>query len=249
MRLRFWIVVAAVIVIIFAATKSLSGQINPYFYRGRPYGYSYSPGYRYAYPYYRGYYPRGTTAAESYMRGRAAMMRAMADYNLRMSQAAIHRQEAYRKYLENRKKAVTTYFEMREKNRQYRAEERKPAPTPDAIARYAKVAVPDRPSADEFNRATGEIYWPAVLQSHEYGYYRVELDTLFASRTSGYSGQGSENCERVQLVVEKMRSMLKANIDYMSPQDYVDAKRFLNELAYEAKFEVGPSRVSEGSDV
>lgn len=225
---------AGLLMATYAAAQRPPGRVYYRYSYGRPY---YGAYYR---PYYGGYGYHSSTAAEGYLRGRAAWLRAAGEYNRDTAEAAIRWQDAYGKYMENRKKAVDTYFQMRQMNAKYRAEERKPPPTPEQIERYAKALLPDRPAASELNRLTGEIVWPAELQGEEYAVHRMEMEQAFAERGPGNSGIGSASQAAIAEAAEGMKEVLKEKVKQMPPGQYVAAKKLLNELAYEARFPISP---------
>ena len=72
---------------------------------------------------------RASTVGESYARGYADVVRSHGTAILANSEAAINMTQAVRRDMENRDKWTDTYFQMRQKNRDYRAAERGPRPT------------------------------------------------------------------------------------------------------------------------
>jgi len=195
-----------------------------------------------AYP-YRGYgystpvvYHHSSTWTEGYLRGRADLARGAGHYNYMTSLAAINREQARSAYMDNRVKAVDTYFQLRQINRQARATERGPRPSQEDLIRFAKVQAPKRLGTHQHEPALGKVYWPAVFDAEEFATERTEVDQLMAVRTLGNSGLGTENHEQVKRAADRMLAKLKTQIREMSPTEYVAAKKFLTSLRYEAQF-------------
>jgi hypothetical protein len=177
------------------------------------------------------YYDHASTWEEGVMRGRAEMMRGFGEMTYNNTLAAINAQEAYSHYLDNRLKAVTTYFDLRKLNREARAEERGQRATPEKLAEIAKIRAPDRLAAYHFDAATHQLVWPAVLEDPYFAAERESINRLMEARR----GVGLESRE-IQLVAETMTEKLRTQIHGMKPNDYIAAKRFLTSLEYEMNF-------------
>ncbi|QGJ71164.1 Hypothetical protein PBC10988_28670 [Planctomycetales bacterium 10988] len=198
------------------------------------------PPYSYAPPYNPGYYGgyggyRASTAGEGYARGMASLIQSAGEANLLNSQAAINREAARSDYIDNRQKWTSTYFEMRKMNRAYRAEERGPAPSQEAVVRWAQVGVPDRLSASDLDPLTGQIDWPRALMTEPFDGYRNVVEDLYEERAQSGVATGQLYYD-IQQVMAQMIDMLKANLDQYPTNDYIEAKKFLESLAYEAQF-------------
>ena len=61
-----------------------------------------------------------------------------------------------------------------------------------------------------------------------------------ADRSPDDSGVGSQNCAQIQRAVAQLKDLLKGRIEATNPMDYVAAKKFLDRLAYEARFVATP---------
>lgn len=210
---------------------------------GRPSAYY---GYVTYYPYgWNGWY--GTTAAGSYYQGRAAYLQSLGDYQQSQAQAAKNWQEAYAKYLENRSSAVRTYFELQKMNRDYREAELKP-PTREQAIRLSKLDLPIRMHADEVDPLTGRITWPYPLQADKFAAQRSQIEHWFAARMHSQTatGIGSPLQTQIARLTDEMEAMLKADVHKLQPMDYVTAKRFLQRLSYEARFDLPVFEVASG---
>ncbi len=196
-------------------------------------------------PYHGGFYGRwrgayGGTPAGDYLRGAAAYTRAAGEYNLNTSAAAINLEEARSRNIANHQQYVETYFELRRINSSERAAERRSRPTSDQIARWNDAAMPTRLAASELNQTTGSISWPAVFAADAFTADRQLVDALFAARTAGDSGVGSNSHGTIKSAVASMRATLKGMIRDMPSADYLAAVNFLKSLDYEAGLSVGP---------
>jgi hypothetical protein len=183
-----------------------------------------------------GHYHHASTAGEGYLNGWANNIRARGEYNYLSSLGMINVEEARSRSIDNKKKWADTYFEMRRMNESYRAANRKRPPTPEQVARYAKMASPDRLQSNELDPLVRTIYWPASLQRPEYEALRVQLDELFAAQNADNSGLGSENYREIRQVADAMVAGLRARFGEMDSAEYMQAKSFLDSLAYEARF-------------
>jgi hypothetical protein len=179
-------------------------------------------------------YPFSSTAGEGYARGIGEVIRAKGEYNLATSAAAVNFSEARRRQIENDKQWLQTYFETRDINRQARdAELKRQRGTPEDLVRYARAGRPKLLSNGELDTVTGEIHWPILLRAEEFGPQRAQLEKAFADRA--YHGvMGAEVFLKATQATNKMLASLKSQIHNMPPQQFMEATRFVQSLAYEA---------------
>ena len=177
-----------------------------------------------------------STAAEGYLHGSADLLRAQGEYNLLTSQAAINQQQAYSRMLDNRQVRFETYWNLRRLNESQRAERRRPPATPEQMARWNQSRLPKRLSLSELNPATGAIHWVGVLEDEEFASGRTELARLFADRDSDNSGVGSQNYRDIQRTVAELRRQLQRSAKRLPADEFIQAKKFVDGLAYEARF-------------
>ncbi len=188
------------------------------------------------------YYPGGygvsyhaSTYEEGVQRGFADVVRSAGDYNLRNSQAAINYEQARSDNLDNRLKYTQTYFEMRQLNKQYRAAEAGPKPTSEQLFQIAKDRAPSRMSTSELDPLTGDIAWPVLLRDAPYDPYRTQLEALFQQRANRGS-TGSANYQQIKQTAAAMEAELKSRLQQYPSGDYIQAKKFIEGLAYESGF-------------
>lgn len=177
-----------------------------------------------------------STVYEGYLRGAADYVRAWGEYAVNKTRSMINYEEARSRYIDNRVKGVEARFTMRRMNREYRAAERGPRPTQEQLTEIAHAAAPDRPSAHQLDPISGEIYWPEALLGKQYDRYRELLGRLFAERPHVANGQGTRNYTAIQFVSKAMEERLKLHVRQFDPGSYIAAKRFIEGLAYEARY-------------
>jgi hypothetical protein len=184
--------------------------------------------------YYGGAYVnnKASTVGESHARGYADVVRSQGMANLKNSEAAINMTEAARRNMENRDQWTDTYFQMRQKNRDYRAAERRPRASREDFVRMAAAGRPSKLSPSELDSVTGEVKWPRALTRPEFADSRAELDNLLAKRAA-YGQSTWDDYTQISATIKKMEADLKKIIRDLPPSDYMASKRFLDSLAFE----------------
>lgn len=180
-----------------------------------------------------GTYHHASTAEEGAMRGMADMTRSAGAANLMNSQAAGYWQDARRKDIQNRQYAADTYFSMRASNKAARDAERGPRPTQDDLVRYSQARIPDRLSPSELDPLTGQLGWPTILRDDQYAQYRTALETLYGQRSAAGGHLNTTQRAEVKRQTAYMKDALKKNINSYSPNEYLQAKQFIQGLDYE----------------
>ena len=136
-------------------------------------------------PYFNGF--GASTAAESYQRGFADVVRSAGSANLMDSMAAQNYEQARSMDIQNRLQWTDAYYQMRKANRAYRESKLSPRMSQDEIMRWARVGLPDRPTATQLDPLTGQLNWPIILRDAQYADDREQLDKLFAERATSSS--------------------------------------------------------------
>ncbi|MBU4271798.1 MAG: hypothetical protein KKE86_14440 [Planctomycetes bacterium] len=222
MKTVFYVLVSIVVAAAFvqAQTYAPGGGSSP-----QPY---YPP------PYYGGspYSYHSSTAAEGAARGMGDVIRSQGQYNLATSKAAVNLGEARRRQIENDEQWTSTYFQMRDINKQHRdAELKRRRGNPEDWIRYAQAGKPKPLSGSELDAVTGEIRWPMLLTAENFDAQRAELQSTFTARA--YHGVlGAEDFSKTSRLIDQMIAMLKDGIGDVPPQQYITAKKFLESLAY-----------------
>lgn len=127
-------------------------------------------------------YYSSSTAGEGYQRGAAAVISAQGERNLNNSQARINNQDAYSMAIDNSIKSVNAYWEKKDIYAQRQAEkDYETSQKRDAwLARHRLEPL----NANQFDRTTGYITWPKVLEQSQYDQYRKLLDDLLKKRAT-----------------------------------------------------------------
>src|SRR4051794_20406361 len=160
-------------------------------------GSMYSPGYGYASGGYSGSYgSRALTLAEGYLRGRAAVIDSLGNFEVNDSQAAILREQArsldrennlkQTEALEAQKKMWADARDAARKASQVRAAEGQGVLAERRATIYRNAY---QLSAAELNMTTGAISWPAALRDEKFQNDRLRIEELFRQ----YVGYGSSD--------------------------------------------------------
>lgn len=208
-----------------------SGQNYQGMYRGR-YG---TGGYG-----YRGYgnsYGYGSGYSRSY--GGSGSMNplvALGQYEIADSTAAINYQQAYTLSIQNRKLNAQTFYDLRQMNASYRAQQAMlhPHATPEELAAFSAARLPAPLPANEFDPARGVIQWPGVLTRPEFDQGRAQLEGLLSQAAADphASGPGTQNYRDIEQAIDAMSEKLHSEIAQFKPNEYIAASKFLKSLAF-----------------
>jgi hypothetical protein len=91
-------------------------------------------------------------------------------------------------------------------------------------------------SPDQFDRQTGRISWPEVLQGEAFNASRRTLEQLAADRSADRDAAKSGNSEMCKLI-EEIKNQLREQITEMPCTEYIAARKFLDALANELRSE------------
>jgi len=165
----------------------------------------------------------------------AACVRAAAEYTASAAQANKTLEEAQGIAIENNQSAVDGYYANRERREAYMQRHARTRVSRDALVRFAAEDAPPRLSRYGLCGEGRSLPWPALLRGEEFGQLRSELDRLFAERTAGDCGPGSQFFHDVHILTEQMATMLRQRVREVAPAEYMAAKKFIAALAYEAQ--------------
>lgn len=214
------IVLCSLGLLLIGGAGSAAAADNWYGY-GNPWGYG--SGYHHA-----------STYEEGVQRGMADIIRSKGAANLMNSEAMNNVEDARRKYIDNRVYSTEKYFEMRSINKAARAAENGPRPTMEDLVRYSSARKPNRLSPSELDPLTGNITWPAALRQSQYKDDLNKLENLYKVRAfNGYLTM--DELRQLDGSINSLLADLKQNVKNLPPQDYVQAKSFLQSLAYESR--------------
>jgi hypothetical protein len=135
-------------------------------------------------------YNSASTAGEGYANGVSNIISAQGQKNVSDSQAAINLTQARSAQIDNQVKSVNAYWE---KKGIYNEHEQKELEAIDQKrnAYLAKNALTSL-TPEEFDRTTGAINWPKVLDQTQYDQYRNTLTKMFQQRAYAGALTGDE---------------------------------------------------------
>lgn len=174
----------------------------------------------------------GTTAAQSYMQGQAEVIRAQGAAYQAAARGAVDYEQARAAYMENQQR----WHEMQLQRQREAAASRDEYFAAQRAARERRQAnqpskVSDTLSDTVYNRATGEVVWPTLLQQDLFKDSREELGNLL--RTKAHTGSVDNIDEQIVQAAAVLREQLRQQIRSVTPHDYIDARRFLDQLTDE----------------
>jgi hypothetical protein len=135
-------------------------------------------------------YNSASTAAEGYANGVSNVIAAQGQRNLSNSQAAINLTEARSSQIDNQVKSVNAFWEKKEIYSQHQQEQL--AQMTEKRNRYLAKNALQNLTPEQFDRTTGEINWPKVLEQSQYDQYRNSLTQLFQKRAYNGALTGDE---------------------------------------------------------
>lgn len=138
-------------------------------------------------------YNSASTAAEGAANGMSNIIASQGQKNLNDSQARINNQDAYSKAIDNSVKSVNAFWEKKDI---YNARvQQQMAATDQRRNLYLQNHGLTGLNPEEFDRTTGAITWPKVLDQSQYNPYRLTLDKLFKQRANTGALTGDEYME------------------------------------------------------
>jgi len=129
-------------------------------------------------------YNSASTAAEGAANGMSNVIAAQGQRNLSNSQAAINMTQARSAQIDNQVKSVNAFWEKNAIYSQHPQEEFANIQKQREfyLSRHGLQSL----TPEEFDRASGTVNWPRVLEQKQYDQYRVVLDKLMKQRA--YNG-------------------------------------------------------------
>ena len=127
---------------------------------------------------------QAATAGESYARGVSGIIQSQGQRNLDNSQAAINMEDARSANIDNNLKSVNAYWQEKEIYNEHLQQQN--AVIEQRRAEYLAKHGLQSLSSEEFDRTTGQINWPKILEQSQYDQYRKTIDSLFQERS--YNG-------------------------------------------------------------
>jgi hypothetical protein len=172
--------------------------------------------------------------------GLANLWRSQGMYQLYASQAAINYEEARARYLASQDQEFYNRLKRKEAADAYRAKlkARIKSESPETKSHIARSDAPALLGPLQLNPQSGEIAWPRALLDHRYQATRSELNELFADRAQ--LADPAENQAKIRAACKRLTTQLKSHVQdpNVSGNDYMNARKFLESLAYTAEQEV-----------
>jgi hypothetical protein len=181
-----------------------------------------------------------STAAEGYLRGKAAVIQARGNFELSKSQADILRQQARWLDRENDLKQTEALLAQKKMWADARIQARK-----DRDARLAAgQQLADERQATVHRRAyqlspndldpiTAEIFWPTILKAEKFEQQRTQIQNLY-QQLLGYADPQPETAREIARSVEAWSAALRREFNSMPRAEYMASQKFLLGLKYTA---------------
>jgi hypothetical protein len=186
-----------------------------------------------------------STALEGALRGKAAVIQAIGNFELSASQAAILREQARALERENRVQQTIALHaqqalwrqarELKRTEREAAAAAGKAKLAARSVSLYGQVYAL---SADELDRRTGQIGWPTVLKASRFQDHRIGLEELFRMHI-GYGDTRPQVQNEIGRRIDLLSRALRREVQSMPRADYMAAQKFLKGLKYAAAGLVG----------
>jgi hypothetical protein len=135
-------------------------------------------------------YNNASTAAEGYANGVSNIISAQGQKNVSDSQAAINLTQARSSQIDNQVKSVNAFWEKKGIYNEHQQKELE-AIDQKRNAYLAKNALTSL-TPEEFDRTTGAVNWPKVLDQKQYDQFRQPLTKLFQQRAYAGALTGDE---------------------------------------------------------
>ncbi|HVX16338.1 MAG TPA: hypothetical protein VHC22_34450 [Pirellulales bacterium] len=182
---------------------------------------------------YGGYY--ASTAGEGYAIGMADMVRSAGMATLMTSKAAGNVEDARSKYIDNVMKSTQAYIDRERMLQSYQDSLRRPPPTSEQLYRMAQIGLPQALSASQLDPVSGKIAWPVVLRDDAFESYRQTAQEFFQEATAKPETFSYDSYNQFQQASSDCLGELKARIKDYRPNDYIQAKKFIESLTYAAQ--------------
>jgi hypothetical protein len=160
-------------------------------------------------------YNNSSTAAEGYQRGAASVISAAGEASLNASQARINNEDAYSKAIDNSTKSVNAFWEQKdiynERQQQKMAEIDRQRQT--YLDKHGLKSL----TPEEFDRTTGTVLWPKVLDQQQYDQYRKTLDKLLKQRAYAGALTGEEYMQATSASKDWRALLSTQRNEYPSP--------------------------------
>jgi hypothetical protein len=187
----------------------------------------------YGWPGYGGYY--ASTAGEGFAIGMADMVRSAGMATLMTAKASDSFEDARSKYIDNQVKATEGFVERQRMLKSYHASLRKPPPSSEQLYRLAQQGLPKSLTASQLDPVTGKIAWPVVLRDEPFDSYRESAQKFFEDAVANPQTFSYGSYNHLREASTECLAELTARIKEYSPNDFIQAKKFIESLTYAAQ--------------
>lgn len=160
-------------------------------------------------------YNSSSTAGEGYQRGAASVISAAGEASVNASQARINNQDAYSKAIDNSTKSVNAFWEQKDIYNE--RQQQKIAEIDRQRQAYLDKHGLKSLTPEEFDRTTGAVNWPKVLDQAQYDPYRKTLDKLLKQRAYAGALTGDEYMQATAASKDWRAMLAKQRDVYPSP--------------------------------
>jgi hypothetical protein len=197
-----------------------------------------------AYPSSYGYGSYGSyhasTAAEGFLRGRAAVIDAIGNFEVNDAQAGILLEQGRALNRENNLRQTEALHMQKKMWEDARIQARKDrearmAEGKQLLAQRQSTVYRDayQLSAGELDFKTGQITWPDALRDDRFQANRDRMEELFRQHV-GYGVPRANVAREIARSVDQWSRVLRSEVSSMSREDYLAAQKFLLGLKYGA---------------
>ena len=182
-----------------------------------------------------------STAAEGFLRGKAAVIDALGNFEVNDAQAGILREQGRALDRENDLKQTEALLLQKKMWEDARIQARRDRAArslegQQILAERRATVYRDAYllSAEELNIKTGQIAWPEALQDGRFEANRVRLEELFRQHV-GYGVPRANVARQIARSIDQWSRVLRSEVSSMSREDYLAAQKFLLGLKYGAE--------------
>lgn len=177
--------------------------------------------------------------------GISNMIRAQGQHEKDNSEAMINQERARTVYLDNRQRAFYSQLRRRAIAARHQLAQEEHDKRVERNQRVEAFLAAHQPTPLEHRHLdpwTGDINWPTALQADDFADQRQTLESLFARHVQ--SRYASDASEEIATSVREMKDLLRSKILDLPPNQYSDARKFLDRMAVSGRMN---SKVAESN--
>lgn len=181
-----------------------------------------------------------STAAEGFLRGKAAVIEAVGNFEVLDAQARILNEQArtldrendlnQTKALQAQKKLWSDARVQERKDREARGADGRKLLAERRATSYRQAY---ELSANELDLITGKISWSGVLLESRFDKSRARIEELFRQHV-GYGVPRADVARQIERAIDQWSRTLRNEVDSMSKDEFLAAQKFLMGLKYGA---------------